>query len=256
LDLKTDFVAKAQKKHKLSIQMNNRITIDSFFDDLQQVFNNCANPNVAASQKAYCRNLFEFYGITTPIRRVEQQELLLKAKRLPLDEIRALVLRLWDSEFRENHYFAQELLVSVAKKLEEKDIDLLSHLITHQSWWETVDVIAPKLVSAYFNKFPKTRNNIVESWLASDNIWLKRSCVIFQLKAKKNTDTACLEFCLLANLGTKEFFINKAIGWMLREYAKTNEAWVGQFVIRYQTQMANLSVREAIKHLNLSINVV
>lgn len=117
----------------------------------------------------------------------------------------------------------------------------------NNSWWDTVDFIAIKLIGAYFKKYPEQRNPIVKKWLASNNTWLQRSFVIFQMLQKEKLDKKFLAYVINSLLGSKEFFINKAIGWALRDYSKTNPEWVEDFANR--TALHSLSRREALRLL-------
>lgn len=203
------------------------------------------DPKIASEQKAYLRNQFLFYGIKTPVRRDMQKPFLAKQYLPPKENFENLVKTLWKKPQREYHYFAQELAQKYTKQFEEKDILLLEYMITHNSWWDTVDLIATKLVKAYFKKFPDQRDQYIEKWLSSKNIWLQRTCLIFQLLEKEKTDLKLLEHVINSLLGSKEFFINKAIGWILRDYSRTDADWVIDFV--EQTSLEPLSNREALK---------
>lgn len=118
-------------------------------------------------------------------------------------------------------------------------------MITHQSWWDTVDFIATKLLGAYFKTYPEEKEKYVNKWLKSNNIWLQRSALLFQLKYKTDLDTVLLSCTITSLLGSKEFFINKAIGWVLREYSKSNPEWVIDFV--NENHLTALSKREALR---------
>jgi len=134
------------------------------------------------------------------------------------------------------------------KKIEFQDIELFELMITNKSWWDTVDLITTNLVGNYFKLFPEQIIPITKIWIESDNIWLQRTCLIFQLKYKEEIDTDLLTDYILQLKDTKEFFINKAIGWILREYTRTNPEWVIDFVNKYE--LSNLSKREALKLIN------
>ena len=223
-------------------------TINNYINELSLAFENAANPQNAISQKAYMKNNFEFFGIKTPERR-EIQKPFLETEFLPKKEDSELIIRtLWDKTQREFHYFAMELACKYTKKIQEKDIELFEYLILHNSWWDSIDVIAPKLVSAYFKKFPEKRYSRIENWLKSNNIWLKRSSILFQLHNKKETDFEFLEYVINSLLGTNEFFIDKAIGWILREYGKTNPKKVIDFC--ETTKLSNLSKKEALRRIS------
>lgn len=222
--------------------------MQTYITELQNLFQENANPERALQQKAYMKDKFAYYGLTSPQRRLLQKPFLTK-QYLPKKDIAFQICRqLWQKPQREFHYFSLELLNKYQKQVDKKDIALFEWLILHNSWWDTIDFIAPNLVGNYFRKFPETRKQITQKWLASNNIWLQRSCLIFQLKYKTETDSILLGQCIQNLKGTKEFFINKAIGWALRQYSRTNSIWVIDFVKNNQ-DLSNLSKKEALRLL-------
>ena len=222
-----------------------RIKVNDYIKALRQEFEARADSKIAAEQKAYLRDQFLFYGIKTPIRRAIQKPFLVNEYLPPKENLEELARLLWKRPQREYHHFAQELVQKYTKRFEKKDIQLLEYMVTNNSWWDTVDFIAPKLISAYFIKFPDQRDPYVKKWLASKNIWLQRSCIIFQLLSKEKMDKEFLAYTINSLLGSKEFFINKAIGWALRDYSRTNPKWVMDFVAK--TPLEPLSKREALR---------
>jgi 3-methyladenine DNA glycosylase AlkD len=145
---------------------------------------------------------------------------------------------------RECQYIAQEMAHRVIRKPAEADLQLFEYMVTEKSWWDTVDFIAANILGRYFKNHPDAILPAVEKWLASGNIWLQRSAILFQLKYKSELDTALLAATISPLIGSKEFFINKAIGWVLREYSKTNPQWVVNYC--EQTDLNGLSKREAL----------
>ena len=223
--------------------------MEGYIKSLISEFSKNKNPKIASGQKAYMKDKFAFYGLKSPIRKELQKPFLLKSQ-LPLKEnIENITLELWKRPEREIQYFAQELLQRYTKQFELKDISLFEYIITHKSWWDTVDFIASNILGPYFKKFPEQRKVYVEKWIASGNIWLQRSALLFQLKYKDEVDTVLLSYGINSLLGSKEFFINKAIGWSLRQYGKFNPSWVIEFVDK--TKLENLSRREAIRLIKL-----
>lgn len=218
-----------------------------FIKTLQDRFKEVAASSVAAGQKAYMRNQFDFYGVKTPGRRRIQKEFFKKNWLPSKNELPKLVRKLWELPERELQYLGQELARKYVRHIEEDDIMLYEYMILHKSWWDTVDFIAANLVGAYFKAYPQKRDMITQKWMVSNNIWLQRSCLLFQLKYKETLDTIFLEKTINSLLGSQEFFINKAIGWVLREYSKTNKEWVLQFVAK--TPMSSLSAREALRKI-------
>ncbi|WP_117885502.1 DNA alkylation repair protein [Aureibaculum luteum] len=221
--------------------------ISDFIDILTIEFQKQANPTIAAAQKAYMRGQFEYLGLKTDTRRAIQKPFLIKDYLPEKKELTTLVKILWLKPQRDFHYFAQELVFKYVKQFEKEDIVLLEYMVSHNSWWDTVDYIAVKLMGSYFKKFPDQRVAYCTKWLQSDNIWLQRSALLFQLKYKTEIDTQLLSSTITSLLGSKEFFINKAIGWVLREYSRTNPDWVIAFVDK--TKLSNLSKKEALRLL-------
>jgi 3-methyladenine DNA glycosylase AlkD len=212
---------------------------------LETEFKKKRNVEIAAEQKAYMKNQFEFYGLTAKVRREIQKQFFIKKHLPPKSELSVIVKTLWEKPQREYQYFAQELAFKYIRQLESKDITLFEYMVTHKSWWDTVDFIAVKLIGQYFITFPNQKDKYITKWLKSNNIWLQRSALLFQLKYKKNTDTELLSSTVNSLLNTKEFFINKAIGWVLREFSKTNPKWVIEFVNK--TELNPLSKKEALR---------
>lgn len=214
-----------------------------------EIFQSEANPSMAIPMKAYMKNKFDYFGIKTPHRREICKPILKECKSLTRKETLTLAKKLYAQPQRELHYFALELLLQNFKnKFEKSDIDWMEWFVINNSWWDSVDVVAPKLMSQYFKEFPQERNQKVEQWIASKNIWLIRSAILFQLKYKKETDLAFLFQLILRVSDTKEFFINKAIGWILRENAKTNPRLITEFIEKNNNNLSNLSIREGLKH--------
>ncbi|GAB5474128.1 MAG: DNA alkylation repair protein [Maribacter sp.] len=219
--------------------------MNAYLETLRSEFEANADTNIAMQQKAYLKGLFSCYGMKTPLRRKVQQPFLEQEHLPPKETMEHLVRVLWNLPEREYHYFAQELALKYKKYLALEDISLFEFMITHNSWWDTVDFIATKLIKAYFHKFPEQRNVYIKKWLSSGNIWLQRSCLLFQLLEKEKTDVPLLKRIITSLLGSKEFFINKAIGWALRDYSRTDPDWVSHFVETHG--LHPLSRREALK---------
>ena len=219
--------------------------MSQFISILETEFKKKEGRTIAAQQKAYMKGQFEYFGLKTPIRREIQKPFLDKAHLPSKQDMLQIVMDCWKKPQREFHYFGQELAIKYVKQFEVSDLDFLEYIITHKSWWDTIDHIATKLVKPYFKKFPEQRNATVDKWLASGNMWLQRSSILFMLKDKEHTDLEYLEYVINSLLGSKEFFINKAIGWILRDYSRIDEDWVIDFVER--TKLEPLSKREALR---------
>ncbi len=213
---------------------------------LQEAFSPHANPAEAAPMKAYLRGQFEFLGIKTPRRRELLKAYIAAHGLPPVESLSSVVKDLWALPEREYQYAALGLASRWLKKLPPDFLETIEFLVVTKSWWDTVDGIASDMVGGMFKAHPEACRAYLDGWRQSDNFWLRRTCILFQLGYKKTTDFPLLCAIIQENLGSKEFFINKAIGWALREYAKTDASAVRDFVT--QTPLHPLSVREALKH--------
>lgn len=204
------------------------------------------NPQLAEGMAAYMKNQFSFLGIPKPVRAKLQKGFIKEAKKQGRIEWQD-VYALWDLPEREFQYVALDYLVELREYLQPFDIHHLQTLILLKSWWDTVDKLATIPVGTLCLKHPEEVKNSVTAWADSDNMWLVRTAILYQLKYKNETDTGTLAAIIEKNIGSKEFFINKAIGWILREYSKTDKEWVREFLNTHS--LASLSVREASKYL-------
>lgn len=200
-----------------------------FVSELTTIFQDVADKKIAEGQIAYLKNQFEFFGIKMAERRLIFKEYL-KANFPPQNEIEKLAKELFAMPQREFHYCAIELLIANKKNWTAASIDLFELMIVNNSWWDTVDYVSSHLVAPYFKKFNQEKNKITKRWNQSDNMWLQRVSIIFQNKYKKETDEKLLTDYIVRHTDSKEFFIRKAIGWALREYAYTKSDFVIEFV--------------------------
>lgn len=196
--------------------------------------------------QAYMKGHFPFFGIKATERRILLAAFV-KEHGMPTPFGPDWVRAFWAEPQREFQHCAVDIMRRQVRQLQESDLDLLEELIITKSWWDTVDGLASWIVGPYFLKFPERKPEITGQWAVHENMWLRRASIIFQLGYKEKTDTELLFRHIRLNLGSKEFFINKAIGWALREYAKTDAEAVRRFVL--ETELSALSKREAMKHL-------
>lgn len=205
-----------------------------------------ADAGKAAGMSAYMKHRFLFYGIPKPHREALTKPFLYAFKHRSMDEVWQAIEALWNCPGREALYMAMVLLEKHERSLRKSDISRLEWLITTHSWWDSVDALAAHPVGVYFRLFPEERERIIPTWIASENMWLNRTAIIFQLMYKHETDTDILTRSISAHLHSKEFFIQKAIGWALRQYARVNPDWVMDFA--ESVPLKPLSRREALKH--------
>ena len=204
-----------------------------------------ANPDDAVVMKAYMKNKFEFLGVKTPARRKLAKTFFKQQTDSVIDW--NFINEAWNNPYRELQYASLDYLESRKKLLIPSDLSHLKKLAQTKSWWDTIDFL-DRLVGSIIARFPETKE-IILAWSRDEDIWLRRLAIDHQLFRKEETDTELLEKILVNNLGQTEFFINKAIGWALRDYSKTNPDWVREFIERHQIEMAGLSIREGSKYL-------
>ncbi|WP_297930536.1 DNA alkylation repair protein [uncultured Aggregatibacter sp.] len=207
---------------------------------------NAANSGKAIEMAAYMKNQFDFLGIPTPLRR-KLCKPLFKGAAISQAPDWDFVEDCWTNPYHEMQYIAMDYLNVVSKQLTPQDLPHIELLITRKSWWDSTDALDKVVGNIYLN-FPEIRPQLIR-WSQRDNIWLRRVAINCQLSLKQQTDKALLSEIIQNNFGQSEFFINKAIGWALREYGKTNPDWVKNFVQQHREKMAPLSVREALKRL-------
>jgi 3-methyladenine DNA glycosylase AlkD len=218
-----------------------------YVSGLKILFEQNADPAQAGPMAAYLRNQFTYLGIKIPQSAALQKQYYVEHGLPTLAELDPILRDFWALPEREFQYVAVGLLGRFEKKLPPEFTETLETLIVTKSWWDTVDSIAAGTVATHFQHYPEVRSETLPRWRTSENFWLRRTCILFQLNYKKETDFPLLCEIIRENLGSKEFFINKAIGWALRQYSRTDAQAVRDFVA--QTPLQPLSAREALKWL-------
>ena len=216
--------------------------------NLASEFEKAGNSADAVYMKRYMKNQFEFFGLKSDARKEATKKFIIKNGLPPIDRWKEYVAESWLAEQRELQMFGQELCMKYKKHWLEEDLVFFEQLIISKSWWDSVDYIASNLIGHYFWIFPEKIKTTIEKWKISDNMWLRRTALIFQLKYRDHTDFNLLQDVIHHNKYSTEFFIQKAIGWSLRQYAKFAPNEVQAFVT--ETELKPLSRREALKHFN------
>lgn len=204
-----------------------------------------AVPAEAQAMAAYMRHFFPFYGVKKPLREQILKELTGTYGRPKGSRLQQLVRLLWKEPERECQYIAVSLLGRERRHLDGSFLPLIEELIQEKSWWDTVDTLAGKVTNAVLLGQPELISGYPDRWIESENLWLNRAAILFQLKHKQQTDSKRLFNYILHHAGSDEFFIQKASGWALREYSKVDPAAVQQFI--KQHQLPPLTVREGLK---------
>ena len=214
--------------------------------DLLMELDAAKNPEKATPMEAYMRHQFSFLGVAGPERNALYKKYFPSAKKTKIIDW-DFVDTCWEKEPRKYQYVAANYLKAMQSYLTKDDLPKLERLVVTKSWWDTVDILDRVVGSLVYGK-PELEERILQ-WSLSDNIWLRRVAIDHQLLRKEKTDVQLMEKVLLNNLNQTEFFINKAIGWALRDYSKTNPEWVASFIEKNKERMAELSIREASKYL-------
>ncbi len=206
-------------------------------DEVQQALAAAADPSKAANMQKYMKSEMPFLGVQRGPLKTALRPLL--RRRLPRDQVMAAATDLWDgATYREHRYAALALLRT--QTLAMSDEPLLRHLITTGAWWDLVDETATKLVG------PLRAELDLRGWALEENVWIRRSAIICQV-GNRPKDPDLLRATIEPNTSDRTFWITKAIGWALRDYAYEDPGWVRSFLSTHE--LAPLSVREASKHL-------
>lgn len=233
-------------------------------DRLTREYEAARDPELAAPMTAYMRDLFPFLGIKSPPRRLLSKRVLDGVDKPDEAQLTAVALACWRLEEREYQHFAVDWLRSHAKVLTPAFLPTVRHLITTKSWWDTVDELASDVVGVMVERHPGLLSTM-DAWAAGSDpavgwpaaspkatavpeMWLARTAILHQLRYKVATDTDRLFRYCANNAGHRDFFIRKAVGWALRQYAKTEPDIVRAFVEAHP-ELSTLSKREALKNL-------
>lgn len=218
--------------------------ISDFHEQVQAGLTVIAKPERAAPMRAYMRDQFTYLGVGTPERRSALKSLLRALKGSGAAGLLKSAEALWELPEREYQYVAIDLLAVHWKELDIDDIPALLDLVRRKSWWDTVDALAGVIGDVL-----RYRHDYMDEALVHDDFWMRRIALLHQLGWRGQTDTQRLyTYCL--KLGhEKEFFIQKAIGWALRDYARHAPDEVRAFTQQHKSKLAALSIREANKHL-------
>jgi len=224
--------------------------MDVLFDfrELQRDLAAAAVAADATQMQAYMKGKFNFLGVKTPARRVASKLFIAAGEGADSAELVAAATALWALEEREYQQVGCDLLRRWSSRLEPDAIESLENLITTKSWWDTVDVLAARVIGPLVARHPELRT-VMDDWIADDNMWLVRTAILHQLFYKDATDTARLFGYAVAQMGHTDFFIRKAIGWSLRQYARIDPAAVLAFVTEHDSGLSGLTKREALKHV-------
>lgn len=206
-----------------------------------------ANLFQAARMKSYMRDRYDFYGLQKNERAEIYKPFLAQLWKVKDANIESVVKFLWGHPCRECQYVAMEYITKTSKQWTPQTLTLFEYMITEKSWWDTVDMVASTFVGKLFQLFPELIQPSVKKWNLQPDFWLHRTSIIFQLKYADKTDEKLLFKQCEKNLDSKEFFIQKAVGWALRQHSKLKPDSVREFVANHK--LSTVSLREAKKYI-------
>ncbi|MFK8104272.1 MAG: DNA alkylation repair protein [Saprospiraceae bacterium] len=206
-----------------------------------------ASPEDALKMKQYMRNQYDFLGIRAPQRKLLLKRYLENNDIPEGEELKALTTALWQNPYREMQHLAMDILEKKIRKADLSFVTYFENLVLSKSWWDTVDWLATR-TGLILLKYPTEIPAYAEKWIASDNIWWQRLAILFQLKYKSKTNERLLFDLILGRMDSKEFFVQKASGWVLREYSKTQPESVIAFIQEYP--LPRLTKTEGMKWIN------
>lgn len=225
-------------------------SVSGYTENLSAYFIAHARPELAPAMEKYMKNRFRFLGIKSPDRKALLRNFISENGILDAKHFEDIIRTLWTMPEREFHYAGMELATKKSFLKNSARIELIEWMIIHESWWDTVDFIASNLAGVWFQYYPEKIPCVTEKWMSSENLWLKRSCLLFQLKYRSKTDIDLLTGFIAQLKDEKDFFIRKAIGWALRELSKTSPEKV--MIILNSIPLSNLSRTEALKHIHIN----
>lgn len=214
--------------------------------EIKKIFESKEDKENANAMSKYMRSMFDFYGLPTPKRKEAYNSFIKNEKKSKIIDWDFLD-KCYDDNHREFQYLVYDYLLSMKQYVSYEDISKIKKYIVNKSWWDTIDFLC-KVISDVELRDLRVKDLMLE-WSNEDNIWIKRTAIEHQLNLKDKTDCELLEKIIVNCFGTNEFFINKAIGWALREYSKTDSIWVKNFIDKYKNQMNDLSIKEASKYI-------
>jgi 3-methyladenine DNA glycosylase AlkD len=228
------------------------MTPKQFVNAVEHALTPLADEAKAEGMTAYLLNQFEFLGLAAPVRRAAVKEIG-KVKWQSSADLLAAAELLWQKLEREYRYTVIDLLRQHSSQLSVNDLPALQALLLREPWWETVDGLSAVIADVMHAALLQQPNAAVamDAWLKHPSHWVRRSAMLHQLGWRLDTDTTRLFGYAQQLADEKEFFIRKAIGWALRDYARWNPKAVTNFLLEHRAKLSGLTVREAAKHLSL-----
>lgn len=226
-------------------------TPDALVQDLRAVMEEWADPEKAEAQRAYMKSTLPYYGISAPDLRAALRAPLRAHRLASFEDWEAAIRTLWDTALHREEWYAALAIAQYRWyhewRTDMRALPLFLHMIKTGAWWDVCDEIASRLIGPLLHAHRDEMTSTLVAWADHDHMWVRRVAILSQLKAKEQTDTALLRSSIEPNIGDREFFIRKGIGWALREFSKTDPVWVQEFVDTHADRLSPLSKKEALR---------
>lgn len=219
---------------------------------LRNALDELADPEKAPHVQAYLKSEMPCLGVQMPRLRTACRQVLAEHP-LPSSEVwRDTVLALWrEAEYRDERHAAIALTGGKAYRSYQsmKVLPMYREMVVTGAWWDLVDAVATQRLIWLLRRSPGPMARQMRRWAHSRDLWKRRSAIICQIKQKADTDLDLLHDAIVPAMGEREFFLRKAIGWALREHAKTDPQEVIRYVRQHRDTLSPLSKREATRNL-------
>jgi 3-methyladenine DNA glycosylase AlkD len=220
--------------------------------DLREALSRAADASKAPRMQAYMKSTMPYHGVPVPQLKQVCHEVFRDLAFTNGLQWQTLVLTLWrEAKFREERYAALQLARDRRARSYQSPslLTMYEEMILSGAWWDYVDTIAAHCIGPILKSHPAIMNKKMLLWSRSKNMWIRRTSILCQLSFKTDTDLNLLYACIEPSLGSEEFFLRKAIGWALRQYARTDGAEISAYVERNSERLSSLSRREALKRI-------
>jgi 3-methyladenine DNA glycosylase AlkD len=220
--------------------------------EVRAALKEAADPVKAPQMQAYMKSLMPYRGVSAPVQRAMWRKIFAHYPLMAKQQWRDVALELWrKAGYREERY-AAIAFTDLKMYLPYRTMDavpMVEEMIVTGAWWDFVDVIAGHHLGDVLREAPRRMKPLMRRWSTDEHLWKRRASILCQLGFKRDTDLDLLYECIEPNLGDKDFFIRKAIGWALRQYAWTDPVEVKSYVKSHRDRLSPLSMREAMKNI-------
>lgn len=229
------------------------MTVDrTLVSTVRDALRSAGDAELAAGQQAYMKSEMPYHGVPAPRLKQVLRPILASYAPGSRADWEATVRELWDAATHREERYAATALARHRRARPWQDSEALGlyrHLVVTGAWWDHVDEVAAHLVGGVLAEHRDEVTPVIRAWAVDDDLWVRRTAVLSQLRHQQDTDTELLHDVVVANVDDRSFWLRKAIGWALREYSRTDPRWVRREVDRLGDRLSGLSRREATRRL-------